>query len=195
MTGINIYTEMKGGTMLINRNDSCLLIIDVQERLAPAMDEPRKVIDGCARLLKGARILNVPSIVTEQYPKGLGATLFDVREAAPDDAFFTKISLSAVAEDGFMQKLDALNKKQVVIAGIEEHICVLQTAVELKEKGFDVFVVADACGSRVPESEKYAEDRLKSENIALVTIEMVLFEWLRVAGTPEFKEVQKHLIR
>ena len=90
MTGINIYTEMKGGTMLINRNDSCLLIVDVQERLAPAMDEPRKVIDGCARLLKGARILNVPSIVTEQYPNGLGATLFDVREAAPTTLFSPK---------------------------------------------------------------------------------------------------------
>lgn len=192
---MNIYTETKGFTMLISRNDSCLLIIDVQERLAPAMNAPRKVIDGCARLLKGAALLNVPAIVTEQYPKGLGPTIFDVREAAGESIFFPKTSLSAVQEDGFMQKLEALNKKQIIIAGIEEHVCVLQTAVELKEKGYDVFIVADACGSRTPESELYAEKRFQSENIVLVTVEMVFFEWLRVAGSLEFKEVQKRLIR
>lgn len=192
---MNIYTEMKGITMLISRNDSCLLIIDVQERLAPAVNEPRKVIDGCTRLLKGAALLNVPAIVTEQYPKGLGPTIFDVRDASPEGAFFPKTALSAVAEEGFMQKLETLGKKQVVIAGIEEHVCVLQTAVELKEKGYGVFIVADASGSRAPESEKYAEKRFETENIPLVTVEMVLFEWLRAAGTPEFKEVQKHLIR
>ncbi len=192
---MNIYTEMKGITMLISRNDSCLLIIDVQERLAPAANDPRKIIDGCARLLKGARMLNVPAIVTEQYPKGLGPTIFDVREAAPEGAFFPKTAMSAAAEDGFMQKLEAFGKKQIIIAGIEEHVCVLQTAVELKEKGYAVFIVADASGSRSPESEKYAEKRFEAENIPLVTVEMVLFEWLRVSGTPEFKEVQKHLIR
>mgnify|MGYP001308019697 CR=1 FL=1 len=111
---MNIYTETKGFTMLISRNDSCLLIIDVQERLAPAMNDPRKVIDGCARLLKGAALLNVPAIVTEQYPKGLGPTIFDVREAAGESIFFPKTSLSAVQEDGFMQKLEALNKKQII---------------------------------------------------------------------------------
>ena len=84
--------------MLISRNDSCLLIIDVQERLAPAMNDPRKVIDGCARLLKGAALLNVPAIVTEQYPKGLGPTIFDVREAAGESLFFPKTSLSAVQD-------------------------------------------------------------------------------------------------
>ena len=168
---MNIYTETKGFTMLISRNDSCLLIIDVQERLAPAMNDPRKVIDGCARLLKGAALLNVPAIVTEQYPKGLGPTIFDVREAAGESIFFPKTSLSAV------------------------HVCVLQTAVELKEKGYDVFIVADASGSRTPESELYAEKRFQSENIVPVTVEMVFFEWLRVAGSLEFKEVQKRLIR
>ncbi len=181
--------------MLISKTDACLLIIDVQERLAPAMNEPRRVIDGCARLLKGAAITGVPAVVTEQYPKGLGPTLFDVRAAAPEDAFFEKTSLSAVAEPGFTDRLAALEKKQVVIAGIEEHICVLQTAVELKEKGFDVFVVTDASGSRSPDSEKAAHERFVQEGIYIVTVEMVLFEWLRCSGTPEFREVQKHLIR
>ena len=182
--------------MLISKSDSCLLIIDVQERLAPAANEPRRVIDGCSRLLKGAGVLGVPVIITEQYPKGLGASIFDIRDAAPENAFyFPKTSLSAVGQDGFTQHFDALNKKQVVIAGVEEHICVLQTAIELKEAGYDVFVVSDASGSRAKESEDAAERRLLHEGIGLVTVEMALFEWLRKAGTPEFKEIQQKLVR
>ena len=182
--------------MLINKTDSCLLIIDVQERLAPATNAPRRVIDGCARLLKGAGILNIPVIITEQYPKGLGASIFDIKDAAPQNAlYFPKINLSAVQEEGFMEKLNDLCKKQIIIAGIEEHICVLQTAVELKEKGFDIFIVTDASGSRTAENETAAETRFRQEGIFLTTVEMVLYEWLRKAGTPEFKDIQNRLIR
>ncbi|MBR1778594.1 MAG: hydrolase [Alphaproteobacteria bacterium] len=182
--------------MLIRKIDSCLLIIDVQERLAPAMNEPRRIIDGCARLLKGAGILGIPTLITEQYPKGLGPSLFDIREAAPETAiYFEKTNLSAVQENDFMDRLTSLGKKQVVIAGIEEHICVLQTAVELKEAGFDVFVVTDASGCRAPENEQAAIRRLTQEGIFTAGVEMVLFEWLRKAGSPEFKEIQNRLIK
>ena len=182
--------------MLISKTDACLLIIDVQERLAPVMSDPRRVIDGCARLLRGADILDIPVIITEQYPKGLGPSLFDIRDAAPEHAvYFEKTSLSAVSEEGFTEKLNAFGKKQVVIAGIEEHVCVLQTAVELKEAGYDVFVVTDASGCRIPDNEKNALERLKQEGIFLTCIESVLFEWLRKAGSPEFKDVQNRLIR
>lgn len=94
-----------------------------------------------------------------------------------------------------MEKIRAIGKKQIVIAGIEEHICVLQTAVELKENGFDVFIVTDASASRSVENEKAALRRFKQENIYLTSIEMVLFEWLRKAGSPEFKDIQNRLIR
>lgn len=181
--------------MLINKSDSCLLIIDVQERLAPAINEPRKVIDGCSRLLRGAAIMKIPVLITEQYPKGLGPTLFDVREAAPKDVYFEKTNLSAASEPGFIDRLSADGKNQIVIAGVEMHICVLQTAIELKEKGYEVFIVTDACGSRLQESEAAAMRRFMQEGIAMVTIEMVLFEWLRESGTSEFKEIQTHLIR
>lgn len=182
--------------MLISKDSTCLLIIDVQERLTPVVSEPRKVIEGCARLLKGAGILHVPVLVTEQYPKGLGPSMFDIRDAAPQDTIFLeKTCLSACREEHFMTALKALNKSQIVIAGIEEHICVLQTAVELKESGFDVFVVSDASGSRFKENEAAAERRLMQEGMTLVTVEMVLFEWLRKAGTPDFKEIQNRLIR
>ena len=182
--------------MLISKTDSCLLIIDVQERLAPAMHEPRRIIDGCSRLLKGAGILNIPVIITEQYPKGLGQSLFDIRDSAPENAiYFEKTSLSAVREEGFMNHLSSLGKKQIIIAGIEEHICVLQTTVELKEAGFDVFVVTDASGCRFPENEQIAICRLKQEGVFLAGVEMVLFEWLRKAGSPEFKDIQNRLIK
>ncbi len=191
-----LYTEMKGRTMLINKTNSCLLIIDVQERLISAMDSPRNVIDGCSRLLKGAKILNVPVIITEQYPKGLGNSIFEIKDSAPDKAvFFHKTSLSALREDGFMEKMTSTGKKQIIIGGIEEHVCVLQTAVDLKEKGFDVFVVTDACDSRTRQNKTGAEIRLRQEGIFLVTTEMVLFEWLEKAGSPEFKEIQNRLIR
>ena len=190
-----LYTEKKAKTMLIDKNESCLLIIDVQERLVPVMAEPRKVIDGCARLIRGAGLLNIPVIVTEQYPKGLGETIFDVREAASKDSFFAKTSFSAVSEPGFLDRLNALSKKQVVLAGVEAHVCVFQTGVELMENGFDVFFVADASSSRTAENEKTARRRFSAEGIPVVSIEMVLFEWLRKSGTPEFKEIQKHLIR
>ena len=182
--------------MLISKTNSSLLIIDVQERLAPAMHDARRVIDGCSRLLKGAGILDVPTIITEQYPKGLGPSLFDIRDAAPETAvYFEKTNLSAVQEDGFLDRLTSFNRKQVVIAGIEEHICVLQTAVELKEKGFDVFVVTDASGCRRPENEETALRRFQQEGIFLAGVETVLFEWLRKAGSPEFKEIQNKLIK
>lgn len=182
--------------MLISKTDSCLLIIDVQERLAPVMNEPRRVIDGCSRLIQAATLLEVPTIITEQYPKGLGPSIFDIRDAAPESAvFFEKTSMSAVSEEGFLEKLRAFGKKQVIIAGIEEHICVLQTALELKQSGFDVFIVTDASGSRAVENEQAALYRFQQEGITPATIEMVFFEWLRKSGTPEFKEIQNRLIR
>lgn len=182
--------------MLINKSDSCLLIIDVQERIAPVMAEPRRVIDGCSRLLTAAGILGIPALVTEQYPAGLGGSMFDIKDAAPQGTeFFPKTTFSAAEEEGFMEKLNAFGKKQIIIAGIEEHVCVLQTAVDLKEKGFDVFVVTDASGCRTEENEKAAQKRLAEEGVRLASIEMVMFEWLRKSGTPEFKEIQNRLIR
>lgn len=191
-----LYTEKTDRTMLINKTNSCLLIIDVQERLAPVMNEPRRIMDGCARLLKAADILNIPAIITEQYPKGLGPSIFDIKDAAPKSAvYFEKTSLSALQESGFPELLSSLNKKQIIIAGIEEHICVLQTAVELKEAGYDVFVVTEASGCRMKENEQAAVRRFEQEGIFTVSIEMVLFEWLRKAGTPEFKDIQNRLIK
>lgn len=182
--------------MRIKADQSCLVIVDVQERLAPVMADPRKVIDGAARLAAAAARLGVPALVSEQYPKGLGPTMIDVREILPDeDAYVQKTAFSCVGEPAFMAKFDGIGRRQAVIAGIEMHVCVMQTALDLKEKGYDVFVVVDACGSRFSTDEETAKLRFASAGIHLVTIEMVIFEWLQCSGTPEFKDITKSLIR
>ncbi|MBN2751359.1 MAG: hydrolase [Rhodospirillaceae bacterium] len=182
--------------MRITADRSCLVIVDVQERLAPVMGNPRKVIDGASRLVDAASRLEVPTLISEQYPKGLGPTMIDVREVMPDETVYvSKVSFSCLGEPVFVDKFEALNRRQVVVAGIELHVCVMQTALDLKAKGYDVFVVVDACGSRFPEDEEIAKLRLTATGIHLVTIEMVIFEWLERSGTPAFKTITKTLIR
>lgn len=180
--------------MLIERENSVLVIIDVQERLLPVMYHSRQVIDNCCALLRGADILKMPVIITEQYPKGLGQTMIDLREVQPaETTVISKTAMSALLEPAFKQAVEG--KKQIIIAGIEKHICVLQTAVELKQAGHDVFVVEDACSSRTVLNEDLATRRFQAEGIISVSTEMVLFEWLRVSGTTEFKEIQNKIIR
>lgn len=188
------YTEKETGSMLIDRKDSCLLIIDVQEHLAPAVKTPRDVISGSERLAKGAKILNVPVIATEQYPKGLGPTMFDVRSVLSEEDFFEKRAFSVLAEEGFEDRLKKSGAKQVVITGAEMHICVLQSAIELKEQGYVPFVVENACSSRYDRDFQAAKARLANEGITVVTVEMVLFEWLRTSKAPEFKQIQSQLV-
>lgn len=180
--------------MRMHAEGSSLVIVDVQERLAPVMADPRKVIEGAARLVAGAKVVGVPVLISEQYPKGLGPTMVDVRTVAPDNAIIEKTAFSCAAESAFINRLDALERRQVVLAGIEMHVCVMQTALDLKEKGYDVHVVVDASGSRHAIDEETAKARLTAAGISLVTIEMVLFEWLERAGTPEFKIISKTLI-
>lgn len=181
--------------MLMKREDSLLLVIDVQERLAPAMDSPREVITGCAKLLGVARRLNIPFILTEQYPKGLGQTMYDLRKEAGEDAvFLPKVTFSCASDTAVMQAIKSSGRKQIVLAGIETHICVLQTALDLQAMGYEVFVVANACSSRQPVQKAIALQRLMLHGIDIVTLEMVFFEWLGSSDIPEFKEISKQYI-
>ena len=176
--------------MLMKRDDSLLLIIDVQERLAPAMDSPREVITGCAKLIGVARRLGVPFIITEQYPKGLGPTMADLRQAAGDEAeYLAKTEFSCASNKEIMNKIKKSGKKQIIIAGVESHICVLQTALDLKELGYEVFVVSNACSSRRPLQGIIAFQRLLRHEVDVVSIEMVIFEWLEKSDHPQFKEI------
>jgi len=173
--------------MLLDRARSQLLIVDVQERLLPAMHDPEAVENGCNRLIRAAQELSLPLTVSEQYPKGLGPTVAGLRDLLADDVVLAKTEFSCAGNPEIMARMTAADRQQVVIAGIEAHVCVLQTAVTLRERGYEPVVVMDASSSRQPESQRMAGERLRANGVEMVTGEMVLFEWLRQAGTPEFK--------
>ena len=175
---------MPNQTLLLRAADSTLAIIDVQERLAAAMPaEAREtVVRNCRILLAAAARLAVPVLVTEQYPKGLGATAAELAGAIPLGA--ARIEKTCFSCAG---ALDSSARQQVVLAGMEAHVCVLQSALELRAAGRDVFVVEDACCSRNPQNHRNAMDRLRAAGVVAVNTESVLFEWLRDARHEHFK--------
>ena len=179
--------------MLITRDKSQLLIIDVQEKLIEAISGKDRVIDRCVRLVRAARALGVPITISEQYPQGLGPTADSIRDAfANAGVVVDKVEFSCLKNDPLRERLHELRREgrpQVVIGGIEAHVCVAQTAIDLEEQGFQSFVVADAVGSRSKASRKLALTRLLKSGADVVDSEMVLFEWLERAGTREFKEL------
>ncbi|MGR3803050.1 hydrolase [Marinibacterium profundimaris] len=173
--------------MLIRAQDSILVIIDMQERLVPAMQAPARTIRNTRTLLASAQEVGVPVIMTEQYPAGLGST---VPELATEGAIvLPKMHFSCMEDEKFSAEFRRQGRKQAVLAGMEAHICVVQTAASLIEEGYDVFVVSDATASRTLESEQACLARLNASGIGIVTTEMVVFEWLGEAGTPAFKKL------
>jgi nicotinamidase-related amidase len=175
--------------MLIRADESCLVVIDMQERLVPAMQAPARTIRNARTLVTAADALDIPVILTEQYPKGLGATVPELAKvaAAAGATVLPKMHFSCMEDRGFARAFRATGRRQAVLAGMEAHICVMQTAAEMMEKGIEVFVVTDATSSRTLESEKACLDRLQASGAGIVTTEMVVFEWLGRAGTDAFR--------
>ncbi|MGE4062144.1 MAG: hydrolase [Rhodospirillaceae bacterium] len=180
--------------MLLDRSRSQLLVVDVQERLAPAMHDGERMIDNCAVLMQAAHRLGIPVTLSEQYTKGLGPTVARLGNVKGDSPVLEKMHFSCAADAGLSTRIRGLaaeGRSQLVICGIEAHVCVLQSALGFAGGGLNVFVAADAVTSRKPESAAIARDRLAVNSIAVVTTEMALFEWLHIAGTAEFKELSK----
>lgn len=181
--------------MRMIRDHSQLLVIDVQEKLLPAVANASRVEAMCVRLLRIARRLGAPITISEQYPKGIGPTVATVRaEAGGETVFLEKTHFSCFGDSalrGRLTGLQAEGRHQIVLAGIEAHVCVAQTALDLTNRGFDVFVAADAVSSRSDESRALALVRLREAGARIVDSEMVMFEWLERSGTPEFKELQQ----
>ncbi len=176
--------------MLINAEESFLLVIDIQEKLLPTMHDPDQVVANTSILIKAAARLSVPVLVSEQYPKGLGATVGEVSSLAPPGAVMDKgYCFSCLGDENLSKRCKELKRPQAVIAGIEAHVCVIQTGMDMLDGGFNVFVVADATGSRTRENHDAALRRLGGAGAEIATTEMVLFEWLKQAGSPEFKEL------
>lgn len=175
--------------MLVSSERSVLVVVDIQEKLMPAIAESERVERNAATLLKAAALLGVPAFATEQYPKGLGPTAASLRALLPPDGVVEKITFSAALEPAFLERLERLGRRQIVLAGSEAHVCVMQTALSLVGLGFEVVLVADAVSSRVPANAELGIARMRAAGATIVSTEMVLFEWLERAGTPAFKAV------
>jgi nicotinamidase-related amidase len=178
---------------LLDRGRSALVLIDFQERLFPHVYECQRVLARIDLLIFAANLLRIPMLLTEQYPKGLGRTIEAIRQALPETQPLEKMDFSCVSAPGFCERLSALHRDQIVLTGIETHICVAQTALDLSLQGSHVFVVADATASRRPLDAQTALQRLERNGLTIVTAESVVFEWLRRAGTEEFKALQPKL--
>ncbi|MDO5612296.1 MAG: isochorismatase family protein [Paracoccus sp. (in: a-proteobacteria)] len=170
---------------MIDLTSSLLLTIDLQARLMPAIHDAPQVLRNAARLVQAAGMLGVPQVVTEQNPAGLGATVSEIPTAAAQ--VLSKFSFGACDEPGFLDHIPT--DAQVIVSGCETHVCVLQTVLGLLDSGRDVYVVADAAGSRSPENKAAALTRMARQGAEVVTTEMVLFEWMRSARHPQFRQI------
>ena len=177
--------------MRIERESCIGLVIDIQERLFPVMDRKAELLVNCTRLIEGLGILGIPMIVTQQYTKGLGATVDEISSLFSPFHLTEKSAFSCLDEPTFALHLSNSGKTHVLICGIESHVCVLQTAVDLKENGYHPVVIADCISSRNPEEKQIALNRFMLEGIRISTTESILFELTRFSGTNEFKAISK----
>lgn len=175
--------------MLIEAARSALLIVDVQERLAPAIADGDAVTACCKVLIEAAGRLKVPILASEQYPKGLGPTVGALAPWLDPATVLAKTAFACTREPAIERAIRKLDRDTIVICGMEAHVCVLQTAFGVQAMGLNAVVVADATGSRQPKHRDLALDRLRNHGVEIVTTEMVVFEWLARAGTPEFKAI------
>ena len=174
---------------LVSRQSAHLLVIDIQSKLVPTINEAARLIERSAFLIKTAKHLGVPITVTEQYPKGLGPTDSDLMQLCGNDTpVFAKTAFSAFKDDAIRAHVTRdTSRKDLVIIGMEAHVCVMQSAMDAIDAGFNVFVVADAIGSRSANDPPLATARLREAGAKIVSAEMMFFEWLERSGTEDFK--------
>ena len=180
--------------MRLNRSDTVLLVIDVQEKLMPVIDGSEAVLRNVERLVRGCHLLGVPAILTEQYVKGLGPTAATVRTAFEETGGYRPIEKACFSAHGcepFVRQLEVLGRRHILVAGVETHVCVYQTVSDLLAARFEVTIVADAVSSRTSRNREIALSRLVSEGVKLSSTEMALFELLGVSGTDEFRAISR----
>lgn len=180
-------SNLRRSPELMNRADSALVVIDVQERLLPAIAGGRRVLWNITRLVRGAKLLGIPVVGTEQYPKGLGPTVPELASLLPP--LPTKLMFSCRECFQVLEPLRVEGRHKLVVAGIEAHVCVLQSVLDLLAEGWRVYIPVDAVGSRFAVDYEMALRRMESAGAVLTTTEAILFEWCELAGTPEFKEI------
>jgi len=178
---------------LLNKDEAALLIIDIQERLAAVMDRKEQVVRNTLHLAELAKMQNIPVVVTEQYPKGLGRTVPEITAALPSSLPIEKVSFNCCGEASFNEQIKGLGRKKIVVTGMETHICVLQTSLGLLQEGFAVHLVQDAVCSRTKGNWKSGVEFIRDAGGVITNTETALFQLLGVAGTPEFKSISNRI--
>ena len=182
---------MRKDNLFPSRDNAIMLIVDIQERLAAVMKEGDNVVRNNLHLVELAKMLDLPIIVTEQYPKGLGRTVAGIREALPYYRPMEKMTFDCCGQPAFLEELKEHNKGTVILMGMETHICVLQTCIGLLQNGFHVHLVKDAVCSRTRENWKTGVEFMRDAGAVVTCTETVLFQLLKVAGTEEFKKISR----
>jgi nicotinamidase-related amidase len=180
--------------MRLDRHTTVLVVIDVQERLMPVIDRADAVVRNVDRLVRGCHVLGVPALLTEQYVRGLGGTVEVVRAAFEETSGYRPVEKACFSAQGcepFAAQLAALERTQVLVAGVEAHVCVYQTVRDLQAAGMAVTILADAVSSRSAENKEIALRRMVSDGVKLSSTEMALFELAVVSGTDEFRAISK----
>lgn len=176
---------------MITTENTALILVDVQGKLAQSMHNRQALIDNLKRLVKGTQTLELPLLWAEQNPAGLGPTLPEIAELLPGKKPVSKFSFSCCACEPFMEELRALNRTNILIAGIEAHVCVYQTAADLVDLNYNVQVVSDAVSSRTQENRQIGLEKSKEAGAGLTSTETVLFELLKIAKGDKFKKIIK----
>ena len=174
---------------LMSRHDSGLLVVDMQDRLLAAVADSKRVIWNIRRLIDGARILNLPTIATEQYPEKLGQTTAELAPLLADIP--SKLSFSCAPCEDVIDRFRTAQRHKILVTGIETHVCIQQTVLDLLSSGFQVYVAADAVSSRFEIDREIALRRMEQSGATITTTEAALFEWCEVAGSPEFKQISQ----
>jgi nicotinamidase-related amidase len=177
--------------MRILKDDAVFVVVDIQERLLPHIHQWEQTLQNCLKLIDGLQVLSVPMLVTQQYTKGLGQTEPSVVNKIKGFSHIEKNTFSCCGEPAFMEKLSSLEKKYIILCGIETHVCVLQTCLDLIESRFIPVVVEDCVSSRRPNDKEIAIERMRQEGARITTLESILFELTQVSGTETFKSISK----
>jgi hypothetical protein len=175
--------------MRILYEESVAVIIDIQEKLLPHIHEGDILLKNCIKLIEGLNVLSVPIIITQQYTKGLGSTVPSISQMFQIFRYVEKISFSCFEESVFKEKIALLDKPNIILCGIESHVCVLQTCIDMIEAGLRPVVVEDCVSSRNPNDKKFAVERMRQEGARISTMESILFELTRRAGNEIFKRI------
>ncbi|MEK6776939.1 MAG: hydrolase [bacterium] len=178
---------------LLDKSNAVLVIVDIQDKLAAVMKHKQQVTDNCLHLIEAAKLLNIPIVVTEQYPKGLGPTIHEIRDALPNYEPFEKMTFDGCGGNGFLEKIASLNRKQMILTGMETHICVLQTCLGLLQKGYFVHLVGNAVCSRGKDDYLAGREWMRDAGAVITCTETALFQLIEKAGTPEFKAISKRI--